>query len=383
MSLLKSWKTQAVGAAVCTALLALSSGCSQSNSPTAQSSTTASSPAASNQAASNVKFDQQILSDFADKVVVPTNLLFAKKAEELSTAIDNFVKIPNDNSLKAAQDAWVAARSPWEQSECFGFGPAKSLGYDGALDTWPVNQTDLKKVLDSKEKITPESIEKRQETEKGFHVIEYLLFGEGKTRKAFDLGKQELDYLQAIGKDFSKVAGLLANSWSKGVEGKPAYREVIAKAGDSSNTIYPTVQAGTQEMLGGMLDSLDEVANKKIGKTFEAKDAKLAESRFSFNTLTDIKHNVQGSENVYLGSFKDANTSGMGLSAYVAKVKPDLDARVKKEFDAAQEALNKIPEPFEKAIADPKAADAIKAAQAAVNAVHETLEKEVKPLFNS
>jgi predicted lipoprotein len=130
--------------------------------------------------------------------------------------------------LQNAQNAWVAARSPWEQSECFGFGPVKTLGYDGSLDTWPVNETDLKKVLDSQDPITREYIEKRQDTEKGFHVIEYLLFGEGKNRQVNQLKKRELAYLQALAEDFSRVASLLADSWTKGVEGKPAYREIIA-----------------------------------------------------------------------------------------------------------------------------------------------------------
>jgi predicted lipoprotein len=358
-------------------ILSLTTGCSTPNSQSANTTLD------SSKSATNISFNKQILSDFADKVVIPTNQLFALKAKALSQAVDTLVKNPNDQNLQAAQKAWVAARSPWEQSECFGFGPVKSLGYDGALDTWPVNETDLKKILMSKDPITAEYIEKRQDTEKGFHVIEYLLFGEGKNRQIKQLKNRELDYLQALAHDFSRVANLLVDSWTKGVEGKPAYREIIATSGNNNNTIYPTVQTGGQEIVASMVDSLSEVATSKIGKAFTKQDSKLAESRFSLNTLTDLKHNVEGSQNVYLGHFPDGKTAGMGLTSYIAQVNPSLDNKVKKQFELALNSLNQVPEPFEKSVVEPKIATTIKAAAAAVSNLSDTLDKEVKPLIKS
>ncbi len=356
---------------------ALTTACRSNSGPSSIS------PTLSNQQADTAKVqfsDRQIVSDFADRVVVPTNQLFAKRAQELSSVVSAFVKDPNDQTLKAAQDAWVAARSPWEQSECFTFGPADSLGYDGALDTWPVNETDLKAVLQSQDQLTPTYVQQLKDTEKGFHVIEYLLFGENSNKQAADFTKRELTYLQVLTTDFSKVANELVNSWTQGAEGQPAYQEVIATAGESGNSTYPTLQAGAAEIVQGMIDSLDEVANEKIGETFEHKDPKLAESRFSLNTLKDLKSNVQGAQNVYLGRFPAANTSGTGLSAHVAKVNPDLDTRVKKEIQASLDALNQIPGPLETAIANPQAVGAIKAAQERINQSRNTLEQEVLPL---
>jgi putative iron-regulated protein len=325
-------------------------------------------------------FDRQILRDFVAQVVVPNNRFFAQRASNLSKTIDAFVKAPNQQTLAGAQGAWVEARAAWEQTECFGFGPTTSLGYDGALDTWPVNETDFKALIKSGEPLTAGSVGKMKETEKGFHVIEYFLFGQGKSRKPDDLAPRDFQYLQLLGADFAKVAADLAASWHKGVEGNPAYQEVFATAGESGNATYPTVQAGAQEIIQGMLDSLDEVANEKLMKPFKEKNPRLAESRFSLNTLTDMKSNLQGAQNVYLGRFPDAKTSGKGLSAYVAQVNPVLDGTVKQKFKAAVDSLSKIPGPFETAILDVNAADSIKAAQTAINAVHEAIEKDVKPL---
>jgi putative iron-regulated protein len=343
---------------------------------TAMSSGSSSSPVA----ATNAKFDRQILRDFVRQVVVPSNNLFAQRASTLSKAIDAYVATPSTATLASAQAAWVKARAVWEQAECFGFGPTTSLGYDGALDTWPVNETDFKALIKSKVPLTATSVGNMKETEKGFHVIEYFLFGQDKGRQPNDLAVRDLQYLQLLGKDFASVATDLATSWSKGVEGKAAYQEVFSTAGEASNAIYPTVQAGAQEMIQGMVDSLDEVANEKLGKPLAEKNPKLAESRFSLSTLTDIKSNLQGAQNVYLGSFPDAKTSGKSLSDHIAQVNPALDGTVKQKFKIAAQSLKQISEPLETAILNPKATDSIKAAQSAIDEIRETIEKEVKPL---
>jgi predicted lipoprotein len=220
-----------------------------------------------------------------------------------------------------------------------------------------------------------------KETEKGFHVIEYFLFGQDKRRQPTDLAARDLQYLQLLGKDFASVATDLATSWSKGVEGKTPYQEVFSTAGEGGNTIYPTVQAGSQEMIQGIVDSLDEVANEKLGQPLAEKNPKLAESRFSLNTLTDIKSNLQGAQNVYLGSFPDAKTSsGKNLSSYIAQVNPALDGTVKQKFKVAAQSLEQISQPLETAILNPKVTDSLKAAQSAIDELRETIEKDVKPL---
>ena len=47
-------------------------------------------------------------------------------AKTLQSAVDAFLATPNDQTLKAARDAWVAARVPYLQSEVFRFGNTSS-----------------------------------------------------------------------------------------------------------------------------------------------------------------------------------------------------------------------------------------------------------------
>jgi putative iron-regulated protein len=323
---------------------------------------------------------RQILADFADKVIIPTYDQFAGHAGALSTALDTLAQDPTPKTLEAARQAWVTARSSWMQGECFAFGPIDSLGYDGQLDTGTINNTDLKNILNDTTELTPEFIEQLQNTHKGFHVIAYLLFGETQDKALETFTFREYEYLQALGKDFSRVATTLANSWKQGVEGQPAYRDVIAKAGEKDNSTYPTVQAGIEEIVNGMADSLDEVANEKLGEPFLEKDPQGLESYFSQNTLADIKNNLQGARNVYLGSVPNAQTSGMGLSAYLAKVNPELDAKLKRQFEVAAAALEEVPGPLETSLTEASAATAIQEAQTALEMLHQMVRTEVLPL---
>ncbi len=348
--------------------------CGKASNSTSAQNTNTSSPNAQG-------LNRQILVDFVDQVIIPSHDLFAQRAASLSKAIATLTQSPSDTHLKAARAAWVEARAAWEQTECFTFGPAGSLGYDGALDTWPVNEVDFKAMLNSSDRLSADSVDKLKDTEKGFHVIEYLLYGQGQSRKIADLKPKDLEYLKLLGENFEQVAKDLSASWSKGLEGKPAYRDVFTTAGAEGNAIYPTLQAGFEEIVQGMIDSLDEVANEKIGEPFVQKNPKLAESRFSFNTLADMKSNLKGAENVYLGKFSAANPNGLSLSTHIAQSNPTLDRKIKAEIEEAETALNKIPGPFETAILDPTAADAIKTAQAQLNEVRELMEVDVKPLI--
>src|SRR5512140_2562599 len=175
-------------------------------------------------------FDPQIVTHFADDVVVPTYQQLSTRLGELDTAVQTFAANRTAENLNAAQEAWLAARVPWEQSEAFLFGPVESYGYDPAIDSWPVNRSDLDAVLASSDEFTPAYVHNLQETQKGFHTLEYLLFGQGRTKKLEDFTQRQFDYLKAISSEVKGIGAALADSWTKSVDGHPPYRDVLANA---------------------------------------------------------------------------------------------------------------------------------------------------------
>ena len=87
--------------------------------------------------------DQQVVVDFADQVVIPTYTLLDDRAAALHGAAMALRATPSAATLTSAQNAWIATRVPWEQSEGFLFGPVSAAGYDPAMDSWPVDRNDL------------------------------------------------------------------------------------------------------------------------------------------------------------------------------------------------------------------------------------------------
>ncbi|MGK7936139.1 MAG: imelysin family protein [Xenococcaceae cyanobacterium] len=93
-------------------------------------STTSSDRSTQNTNAQANEIELAVVSNFADRVVIPTYNLLVKQAEDLNQAVNTFVSDPNDANLKAAQQAWIETRFPWKKSEAFAFGSPTSLGAD-------------------------------------------------------------------------------------------------------------------------------------------------------------------------------------------------------------------------------------------------------------
>jgi predicted lipoprotein len=325
--------------------------------------------------------DRQVIAAFADQVVLPKYQAFSTATADLAKTLKAFADTPNDATLTAARDAWKTTRSGWEKTESFAFGPAGSLGYDGAMDSWPVNETDVKKILDSKEPLTPDNVAKMQDGQKGMHTIEYLLFGLRNDKKLSQFTERDRQYLSALGQDLSRVSVALLESWKTGVNDQPAYREVIATAGEENNGTYTTVPAGAQEMVTGILDCINEVAAEKLGVPMKEKTSDQFESRFSFTTHRDLANNIAGARNVYFGAKNAQAPAANSLSAYIAKKDPTLDKQIQSEFQLALKALESLPAPLEQTIAKPDVQRSFKTAQTALTTLQKTIEEKLVPLI--
>jgi putative iron-regulated protein len=359
----------------------LGTACSNDNtakkSPAANQTPTKTTEVANKVTTSN---ETLVLSDFTNNVVIPTYQQLVTKSNKLQQATTTFVKTPNDQNLKAVQSAWEVTRTPWEQSEAFAFGPAESSGYDGNLDDWPVNHTDLTALIKSKEQLNPDYVKtKLQTTQKGFHAIEYLLFGENNDRQVSQLSERELELLQLLTTDFHNTAKELQQSWVAGVDGKPAFREVFTTAGNKTNTTYPTTKAALAEIVNGIIGCVEEVGEEKIGKPIASKQNLDFESRFSHASLTDFKNNLTSARNAYLGEFN--GTKGKSVSDLVAEADPAVDKEIKTQLNTALEALEAVPTPIETKLNDPAALEKLKTAQGKILTTYRTIQTKALPLF--
>jgi predicted lipoprotein len=313
-----------------------------------------------------------VLKDAAEGVILATYADLDDKAALLVQAVDALNSSTTDANLDAARQAWRDARRPWEQSEAFLFGPVDTKGIDPGIDSWPVNRVDLDGVLAGSATLTKEYIDGLEGTLKGFHTMEYLLFGAGSGKTAADLTAREREYLTALVRSFKGSTAQLRNEWEASGGNFVAQ---LANAGGQGSS-YLSRKDGIQELLSGMAGIADEVANGKINDPYTQKDRTLEESQFSNNSIADFQDNIRSIRNLYLGTY--GSFTGKGITTLVAAKNAVLDARVRQEIDAAITAIGEMTPSFGEAITSNTAK--VEAAQTAVRTLQHTLESEVSPL---
>ncbi|MBM4394479.1 MAG: peptidase M75 [Deltaproteobacteria bacterium] len=313
-----------------------------------------------------------ILEDTVERVILPTYKALFDDAARLEAAV---AAIETEADLQAAQEQWIATRVHWERSEAFLWGPVADLALDPALDSWPVDRVQLDQVLASGLALTPESLTGNLGGGlKGFHTIEYLLFGIGRSRTAAQLtaAPRQVEYLRAAAGALRADAEALYLAWAP--EGD-AFGEAFARSGQPGGRYFSQVDA-VQQLVNGCADIADEVANGKIADPYKERNPELVESQFSYNSLADFVDNVRSIRNVYEGV-----DGSLGLAVFVAARDPNLDARVRAEIQAAIDAIRAIsPDndpPFRDAILDPAFNAPIEAAQAEIRTLMRTLQGDV------
>lgn len=318
-----------------------------------------------------------ILENIGNNVILATYAELDAKTQDLVTALAALEATPSQTLLDQARQAWRDARVPWEQSEGFLFGPVDQQGIDPSIDSWPVNQPDLEAVLASPNALTKSYIDGLDGTLKGFHTIEYLVFGINGNKAFNAFSPREFEYLRACAQSLAGATQQLYHAW------KPEQNNFIAnviKAGQSGYTaVYPSQKAALEEIVNGMVVIADEVANGKINDPYSQQNSNLEESRFSSNSKRDFADNIISIKNAYIGVYK--NIGGAGISELITAKNATLDAHLKQELEEAISAIDNIEGTFTYAIFNAQAS--IENAQEKVRNLQQTLQSEILPIISN
>ncbi|MBL4823546.1 MAG: iron-regulated protein A precursor [Colwellia sp.] len=328
----------------------------------------------------------ELITNLTNDVIVMGYDTLNDKANDFFLATQTLVNTPTEANLLIAQNAWKAAREPWEQGESHIFGPVDSLSIDPHLDSWPLNTSDLQSLLDGTATFSADFIALLNDDVQGFHTMEFLLFGDGVTdneKLIADMSEREREYLSATAEVFYGYTQELYNAW---VSSDDAYQDKLLTV---DNDIYSSKLAVVEELINGMIGIVDEVGNGKIADPFGDSDAtadtSLVESQYSWNSLTDFTDNIIGVQNVYRGEF-DGAADKAGIIDFVSAADATLASRVDDEITAAITAIIAIAGedelPFRQAISDTDARVRIQAAIDALATVQASLENDVLTLLN-
>ncbi|MEZ5738277.1 MAG: imelysin family protein [Burkholderiaceae bacterium] len=352
-----------------------------------------------------------LIANVVDNVIVATYANLDARADALLAAVVALQEGgATDLELDAAQQAWRDARKPWEASEGFIFGPVDALAIDPAIDSWPLNTPDLAAFIATNPAASQADVENAGDDLRGFHAIEYLLFGDGvvdNDRDAGELTAGELNYLVALTRAFAARTRQLTDAWSVDFNGAGPYSGLLKTAGAAGNAAYSSGGAVLEELINAVAGIADEVANAKIaepyGASAAAADTSLVESQYSWNSLADFHDNLQSILNVYTGQrgfdpdSATISAASPGLYAFVASRDVALAERVLAETIAAQRrialingdgndrttAIVGIAKPFREQISDATGRALIAEAIAAISTLLRSLDGEVLPLVGT
>lgn len=282
----------------------------------------------------------EVLANIATNVCAASYDDMYAKTLELQVAVAALNQTPTDANLATARTKWKAIRTTWEQSEAWLFGPVESENIDPRIDTWPVDFNALETILNSTDKLDEAYVDGLDDALKGFHPIEYILWGQNGTKTAAQLKLREKDFLAALTQNLVKLSGEVKEKWAT------SYKDQLAKAGSGSNE-FTTQQAAYVQISDAMAGIAGEVGDSKLKEPFEAQNPSLEESPFAKNSITDFTNNIKGIMAIYQGDFI---VNGKGIEDVVRANNLSLDAEIKSKHAAAIAALQAIDKPFGEAI---------------------------------
>jgi putative iron-regulated protein len=371
-------------------------GCGEDKAPATQ----AAAPAAATESAAPAtaaKVDeaaaQAVVNHYADLALAVFSDA-ASTGKALQAAVDALLADPSEATLKAAREAWLAARVPYMQTEVFRFGNPVVDEWEGQLNAWPLDEGLIDYVAEDYQhalgnpgaqaniianteiqvgedkidvsEITGELLASLNElggseanVATGYHAIEFLLWGQDLNGTEPGAGERPYtDYLVGEGatgnhnerrRTYLKVATDLLVSdleemveqWKDGVEGN--YR---------SELVADSAENGLRKMLFGMGSlSLGELAGERMKVALEANSTEDEHDCFSDNTHNSHFYNGKGIRNVYLGEYKKVDGStltGPSLSELVAKVDAQTDTTLKADLQETEARLQALVDSAEK-----------------------------------
>jgi putative iron-regulated protein len=246
----------------------------------------------------------------------------------LDAGATSFRANTSDVNLASLQNLWKLSRDPWESNESFGFGPVSTDGIDASSDDWPFDITAFNSILNSSQTLNQDLITQMTTTTKGFHAIEYLLFGADGKKQASDFTSKELQMLTLLSTDLKTQADKLNTRWTTGSAN--SFHDDFAAAGTTGSS-YATTSAALGEVLGSMIDIMTELPDSKIQTPLTLQNNAYLESRFSDYSFYDYRNNINGVYSVYVGQYKNVKAQN-SLSNLVATGNPGVNEKVLTQF---------------------------------------------------
>jgi putative iron-regulated protein len=305
-------------------------------------------------------------------------------AKALDAAIDAFLAAPSEETQKAAKDAWIKARVPYQQTEAYRFGNAIVDDWEGKVNAWPLDEglidyVDKSYGTESDEneqytlnvianpkfsiggkaidatKITPEllsgTLQEANETESnvatGYHAIEFLLWGQDLNGTGPGAGNRpytDYDLKNCTNGNCDRRAAYLKAASTLLVSDLEFMVKQWTPDGDAAKAVTADPAKGLSAMLTGMGSlSYGELAGERMKLGLLLHDPEEEHDCFADNTFNSHLNDAIGIDGVYTGKYTrvDGTTmEGPSLSDLVKEKDAALDTELTGKLNKTLEAMN-------------------------------------------
>ncbi|HEV7371264.1 imelysin family protein [Arenibaculum sp.] len=310
-----------------------------------------------------------------------------RTARGLQQAVEAFLADPDETSLAAAREAWIAARVPYQQTEAYRFGNPAVDEWEGRVNAWPLDEglidyvdtgiygeaSDENAFYAANVIANPtltvggrtvdagtidagllsdlheiDAIEAN--VAKGYHAIEFLLWGQdlngtgpgAGNRPASDYDPaactggncdRRAQYLRAATDLLIRDLEEMVANWDE----DGAAREAVAAEGAETGL------AMAFKGLGSL--SYGELAGERMKLGLMLHDPEEEHDCFSDNTHWSHYYDALGIRNVYTGRYQRVDGSvveGPSLSDLVAAADPAANEELLARLDATQQAMKAL-----------------------------------------
>ena len=306
-------------------------------------------------------------------------------AKALDAAVDALIANPGDETLKAAREAWLKSRVPYQQTEAYRFGNPLVDDWEGKVNAWPLDEglidyVDASYGTESDENalfvgnvianpkleiggkaidattITPAVLQELHEAGEveanvatGYHAIEFLLWGQdlnGTGKGAGNRPASDYDKAACTNGNCDRRAAYLKAASSLLVTDLEEMVKAWAADGDATKNVTADPKAGITAMLTGMGSlSYGELAGERMKLGLLLHDPEEEHDCFSDNTHNSHYYDVVGIQTVYTGEYTRPDGSkltGPSLSELVAEKDTALDTEMRGKLDASHTAFKAL-----------------------------------------
>ena len=304
-------------------------------------------------------------------------------AEALDKAIDALIATPSEATLKAAREAWIKARVPYQQSEVYRFGNPIVDEWEGKVNAWPLdeglidyvdssygtesdeNELYTANIIANKKltvggevvdasKITPELIRSLAEAGEveanvttGYHAIEFLLWGQDLNGTGPGAGNRpytDYDTKNCTGGNCDRRADYLKAASTLLVSDLKEMAANWASDGEATKNVEADPKKGLTAILTGMGSlSYGELAGERMKLGLLLHDPEEEHDCFSDNTYNSHLNDAIGIASAYTGEYTRADgtkMTGPSLSQLVAASDKSLDDEMKAKLNKTLDAMH-------------------------------------------